>query len=200
MKHKKLIILNVLAALILTGCAHRVRTACDVTPGNAQEHRLDWKYGATDLRIQTTKILSSLMDRWECSTRATTCKPCIVITPVDNRTHHIISCDMIRDIFESAAAEDGRFTVVVGDFNDESALDKYMQKIQTQTKYDNDTRLEQNGAIAPQLLAKVRITEAITHQNRFDLEDYRMTVNLFDIQSQELIDSAYDVLSKKVRL
>jgi hypothetical protein len=33
----------------------------------------------------------------------------------------------------------------------------------------------------------------------FDYEDYRMTVTLYDIETKEAIDSAWDVLSKKVR-
>ena len=41
----------------------------------------------------------------------------------------VISNDMIRDIIEHAAVDDGRVTMVVGDSKDEQELDTWLKKI-----------------------------------------------------------------------
>lgn len=188
--------------LALSSCSTRtVRTAQDITPGNISCEKLDWKYGAGDIRIQTTKLNKQLMDRWFAKTGYSIHhgKPRIVITEIDNRTDQYISTDMIRDIIECVAIDDGRYTVVVGDACDENELDYFMDKITLDPKYANHTKLISNKATAPQFLAKVRITKATNSDRFYDYEDYRMTVTLYDIETQEAIDSAWDVLSKKIR-
>ncbi len=186
----------------LTSCAcRRTRTAQDITPGNTSCEKLDWRYGAGDIRIQTTKLNKQLMDRWYEKTGYNILdgKPCIIITEIDNRTDRYIATDVIRDIIECVAIEDGRYTVVVGDMCDECELDDLMNKILQHPKYANSSRILPGKAIAPQFLAKVRITKAVTSDRFYDYEDYRMTVTLYDIETQEAIDSAWDVLSKKIR-
>lgn len=184
-----------------TSCCRNVRTAQDITPGNPRCTKLDWRYGAGDIRIQTTKINSILMDRWFSKTCYNFAygKPRIIITQIDNRTDCYISTDMIRDIIEGAAIDDGRYTIVVGDLRDEAELNMLMGKICCDPKYSNSSRLQPGQALAPQFLAKIRITKAVTSDNYFNYEDYRMTVTLYDIETQEAIDSAWDVLSKKVQ-
>jgi len=185
-----------------TACGRHIRTATDVTPGNPRGEKMDWRYGATDIRIQTTKLTSQLMDRWisktgfDCSCAG---KPRMIITEIDNRTDCYISTDMVRDIVEGVAVDDGRFTILVGDTRNERELDYLMNKITSDNKYQNSSRLNAGNAIAPQFLAKIRITKAITQDRYYDYEDYRMTVTLYDIETQEVIDSAWDVLSKKVK-
>lgn len=186
----------------MTSCSYRrVRTAQDITPGNRSCEKLDWRYGAGDIRIQTNKLNRQLMDRWLEKTGYDIHfgKPRLVITEIDNRTDTYISTDMIRDIIECVAIDDGRYTVVVGDVQDECELDTFMNKILSDPKYDNASRLQAGKAIAPQFLAKIRITKAVTSDCFYDYEDYRMTVTLYDIETQEAIDSAWDVLSKKIR-
>lgn len=198
----KTIITGIVLALGATSCHSRhVRMAQDITPGNCRGTKLDWRYGAGDIRIQTMKINGQLMDRWF----AKTCydirmgKPRIIITEIDNRTDCYISTDMIRDIIESAAIDDGRYSIIVGDTRDEQELDFLMRKILTDPKYSNSSRLQPCQALAPQFLAKVRLTKAVTYDQCYDYEDYRMTVNLYDIETQEAIDSAWDVLTKRVQ-
>lgn len=190
-----------LTLLTASGCGYRhVRTAYDITPGHCPDVKLDAFYGANDIAIQTSHVLCTLMDRWICRT-GWICQgqlPRIVITEVDNRTDWYISTDMIRDVFEGVAVSDGRFTVVVGDRYDEGELDYFMAKIQNDPKYGNPSKLTPGKAIAPQFLAKVRITKAKTEQPFYTLEDYRMTITLYDIETQEILDSYWDVLSKKV--
>jgi hypothetical protein len=188
------------AALALGSCGRNIREAKDITPGNPVETEMSYQYGANDIRIQTTKINKQLMDRWFAKTQYDLAngKPRIVITEVDNRTDTYISTDMIRDIIEGVAVNDGRYTIVVGDAKDERELDKLMAKITSDPKYANSSRLAPSQAKAPQLLAKIRITKAVTQQKRYDIEDYRMTVTLYDIQTQEVIDSAWEVLRKNV--
>lgn len=204
MKYRSTIIAGLTAFTLttaLTSCAgRRMRTAEDITPGNAHCTKMDWRYGAADIRIQTSKVTGMLMDRWYAHTSydCHICKPRLIITEIDNRTDCYISTDMIRDIIESAAIDDGRFTVVVGDTQDERELDARMQKILCDPKYSNSSRLQPGQAIAPQFLGKVRITKAVTSDKFYDYEDYRMTVTLYDIETQVAIDSAWDVLSKKV--
>ncbi|QLH37206.1 MAG: hypothetical protein HWD61_14535 [Parachlamydiaceae bacterium] len=188
--------------MMLSSCACRsVRIAEDITPGNISCDKLDWRYGAKDIRIQTTKLNKQLMDRWleKSGYNLYNGKPRIVITEIDNRTDNYIPSDMIRDIIECAAIEDGRYTVVVGNAKDECELDYLMEKILKDPKYANSSRLQAGNATAPQFLAKIRLTKAITSDRFYDYEDYRMTVTLYDIETQEAIDSAWDVLSKKVR-
>lgn len=191
-----------LCALVLstTSCSRSVRTAWDVTPGNAGE-KLDWRYGAGDIRIQTSKITTILFDRWYGKTgyQCENGKPRIVITEIDNATDRYIASDMIRDIIESVAVDDGRFTIVVGNAQDECELDYRMNKNINAPKYNNETRLQSGQATAPQFLGKIRITKAIRSDRFYDYEDYRMTVTLYDIETQEVVDSAWDVLSKQVR-
>lgn len=192
----------VICAILMgtTSCCRSVRTAYDVTPGNACE-KLDWRYGSGDIRIQTSKITKVLFDRWyaksgyqfECG------KPRIIITQIDNCTDQYIPSDMIRDIIESVAIDDGRFTVVVGNLQDEGELDYLMAKNLGDPKYRNETRLEGGKATAPEFLGKIRITKAVRADRFYDYEDYRMTVTLYDIETQEAVDSAWDVLSKQVR-
>ncbi len=202
MSYKSFLLLGLTAVSLLcfTSCGRRVRTATDITPGNATCTKLDWRYGAGDIRIQTSKLTSQLFDRWYAKTNfdCSCCKPRVVITEIDNRTNCYISTDMIRDIFESVAVDDGRFTVVVGSYQDEHELDKKMDRILLNPKYQN-SRLNPGMATAPEFLGKVRITKAVTSDRFFDYEDYRMTVTLYDIETQEIIDSAWDILTKKVR-
>lgn len=141
------------------------------------------------------------MDRWFVRTNWD-CRnglPRIVITEIDNRTDCYISTDMIRDIFEGAAINDGRFTITVGDMWDEQELDQRMQRIACDPKYNSQTKPAYGKASAPQFLAKVRITKAVSASKRFDYEDYRMAVTLYDIETQEAVDSAWDVLRKRVQ-
>jgi len=139
------------------------------------------------------------MDRWSAKAQRGTLKPRIVITEIDNRTDMYIATDMIRDIIEGVAANDGRFTIVVGDCRDEFELDAFMQKIQNDPKYHNSSKLTASRATAPQFLGKLRLTKAITQTPRYDYEDYRMTITLYDIETQEIVDSAWDVFKKRVR-
>lgn len=201
---RQLILAVCMAAMLFTfsSCSvRRMRPAQDVTPGNPCGEKLDWRYGATDIRIQTTKLNSQLMDRWFAKTKYDCAqgKPRILISEIDNRTDTYISTDMIRDIIEGVAIDDGRYTVVVGDYRDEGELDYLISKINQDPKYSTSSRLSPGQATAPQFLAKVRLTKAVTSDRFFDYEDYRMTVTLYDIETQEAIDSAWDVLSKKVR-
>lgn len=192
-----------LAALILitlSSCTYRrIPTAMDITPGNPTR-KLGVQYGAFDIRIQTSKINSQLMDRWFAKTGydCTCIKPRIIIADVDNCTDQYISLDIVRDIFEAAAIDDGRYTVVVGNIDDEYQMDYLMDKIQNHPKYDNCSKLQKNLAIAPEFLAKVRITKAVTCLESCTMETYRMQVTLYDIETQQAIDSAWDVLEKRV--
>lgn len=203
MINKCLLSLIMFATLVVTtsSCTGRyIRTAQDVTPGNCHNQKLDWRYGAGDIRIQTCKLTRILMDRWFAKSmyESKSIRPRIIISEIDNRTDTYISTDMIRDILEGVAIDDGRFTIVVGDIHDERQLDRLMNKILQDPKYSNNTRLESGLAIAPQFLGKVRITKAVTSDSQYDYEDYRMTVTLYDIETQEAIDSAWDVLTKRV--
>jgi len=204
MKRPVLVMLSMLMGVgaLSSGCGRHIRTAEDITPGNLPGEKLDWRYGAADIRIQTTKLNRQLMNRWFAKTGYNCCdgKPRIIITDIDNRTDCYISTDMIRDIFEGVAIDDGRYTIVVGDSQDECELDCLMDKVSLAPKYNNPTRLKFGNAKAPQFLAKVRLTKASTSSRFYDIEDYRMTVTLYDIETQEAIDSAWDVLSKKVRI
>ena len=185
-------------AVNLTSCCRGVRTAVDITPGNPCE-KLDWRYGAGDIRIQTTKITQQIFDRWYMKTgyQCEAGKPRLIITEIDNCTDQYIPTDMIRDIIEGVAIDDGRFTVVVGNTADEIELDHLMGKVSSHPKYQNPSRLTPGQATAPQFLAKIRITKAVRADRFYTYEDYRMTVTLYDIETQEAIDSAWDVLSKK---
>lgn len=182
-----------------SSCCRGVRTAVDITPGNPCE-KLDWRYGAGDIRIQTTKINRQIFDRWYQKTgyNGQCGKPRVIITEIDNCTDQYIPTDMIRDIIEGVAIDDGRYTVVVGNACDERELDGLMGKIHGHPKYNNPSRLEAGNATAPQFLGKVRITKAVRADRLYTYEDYRMSVTLYDIETQEAIDSAWDVLSKKV--
>ena len=182
-----------------TSCHRSVRTAVDITPGNPRE-KMDWRYGAADIRIQTSKISRQLMDRWYQRTGYQLCeyRPRIIITQIDNCTDQYIATDMIRDIIEGVAVDDGRFTVVVGNPSDEREMDYMMAKITQDPKYSNSSRLTLGMATAPQFLGKIRITKAIRSDRFYNYEDYRFTVTLYDIETQEAVDSAWDVLSKKV--
>lgn len=202
MNKKCLIACLLLAAGLLASCnCRRIRTAEDITPGNISCEKLDWRYGAGDIRIQTTKLNKQLLDRWFAKTNydIQNGKPRLVITEIDNRTDMYIATDMIRDIIECVAIDDGRYTVVVGDTCDEHELNYFMNKILRDPKYNNCSKIQAGNAIAPQFLAKIRLTKAVTSDQFYDYEDYRMTVTLYDIETQEAIDSAWDVLSKKIR-
>lgn len=200
---KKISTITTLACLIFTGCQTRyLRTAKDMTPGNPVETQLDWTYGVNDIRIQTSKLTKKLMDRWFIKTAhsiALSGKPSIIITEIDNRTDQYISTDMIRDILEGVAINDGRFTVVVGDSRDERELDKLLQKQQLAPKYNNPTMCCPFNATAPHFLGKVRLTKAMTRTPCYDIEDYRMTMTLYNIETEECIDQAFDLLRKHVR-
>ena len=193
--------LLMVSAIFSSCCCRRVRTATDITPGNIRSEKLDWRYGRGDIKIQTTKLNCQLMDRWLEKTgyNISNGKPRIVITEIDNCTDNYISTDMIRDIIECAAIDDGRYTVVVGNIQDEHELNYFMNKILCDPKYANSSRIKPCNATAPQFLARVRISKAVTSDCFCDYEDYRMTVTLYDIETQEIIDTAYDVLSKRVR-
>lgn len=199
----KRLLLFALPILMCTSCATRtVRSASDITPENCGCERLDWTYGAGDIRIQSRKICGILMDRWHARAGASVhpgTKPKITVAEVDNRTDQYISTDMIRDIIEGVAVQDGRFTITVGDCWDEQELDQKLIKIQSDSKYAQSQKPAYGRATAPEFLAKIRITKAVTRDNRYDYEDYRMTVTLYDLETQELVDSAWDVLQKRVQ-
>lgn len=190
--------------VLLPSCSHgrRIRTAEDVTPGNLKESELDWQYGANDIRIQTTKLTKILMDRWfeKTSLDSAQTKPRLIITEVSNLTNTYIPLDMVREIIESTAINDGRFTIVVGNAQDTEELNQLLQKTLNDPKYAPSSRPEAGQVKAPQLLGKIRLTMAETHQPRYDIQDWRMSITLYDVQTQEAIDSAYDVLRKKVKI
>jgi hypothetical protein len=199
---KKSALYLLLLLTTLTGCGRAIRTAKDVTPGNPVETQMDWRYGAADIRIQTSKINKVLMNRWYARTGYQSqdgIKPRIIITEIENKTDTYISTDMIRDIIESNAVEDGRYSILVGNTANEQELDALMHKISTNPKYSTSSRPKKGQALAPQFLAKIRLTKAQTATKRYDIEDYRMSVNLYDMETQELIDSAWDVLKKQVK-
>ena len=182
----------------ITSCCRSVRTAVDITPGNPCE-KLDWRYGAADIRIQTTKITRQIFDRRDLKSgyQCEAGKPRLIITEIDNCTDQYIPTDMIHDIIEGVAIDDGRFTVLVGNALDEMELDHLMGKISCHPKYNNPSRLVPGQATAPQFLGKIRITKAIRADRCYTYEDYRMTATLYDIETQEAIDSAWDVLARK---
>lgn len=184
-----------------TGCARYARTAVDITPGNISGEKLDAHYGANDIRIQTTKLNATLMDRWLAKTGYDlSCgTPRIIITCIDNCTNQYISTDMIRDIFEGAAVNDGRYTVIVGNYQDTNELNALLNKYTQDPRYSSTSKPQFGALKAPQFLAKVRITNDFNYDPYYVYEDYRMSVSLYDIETQELIDSAWDVLKKRVR-
>ena len=188
-------------ALSLTACHHHVRTAIDATPGNPRECELDWRYGANDIRIQTTNLSKTLMDRWFNKTKYLFNpqeKPTIVFGGIDNQTDMFIPSELIQDVLEGVAINDGRFRITVSYAKDEKELDCLMCKQQLSPKYQNSSKLEPCQAIAPRFLAKLRITKAATKTPCYDIEDYRMTMTLYDIETQECIDQAFDLLRKFV--
>jgi hypothetical protein len=201
-KKIKLIALAAVSIASFSACGRNIRLAKDITPANSYCEKMDWRYGASDIKIQTTNVTKTLMDRWYWKSakaiQADT-KPRIVITEIDNRTDMYISTDMIRDVIEGVAVNDGRFTIVVGDSRDEHEMDQIMHKIRNDPKYNNSSRLEGSSVKAPQFLGKVRITKAVNSDRHYDYEDYRMTITLYDLETQELVDSAWDVLKKKVQ-
>ncbi len=202
----KTLLKTLIVALVLvgaSGCGRNVRTARDVTPGNEGETKLDWRYGANDIRIQTSKINKQLVDRWYAKTgyrmERNDRRPRIIFTEFDNRTDMFVPTDMIRDIIEGVAINDGRYTIVVGDSHDKKEIDSLLTELVTDPKYSRTSRPQLGEALAPQFLAKMRITKAATEQPRYIIEDYRMTITLYDIETGEAIDSAWDVLRKEVQ-
>lgn len=204
MKSRLSLLTCITAATLLTGCASRhIRTAKDITPGHCGHTKLDWTYGANDIRIQTSKLSCCLMDRWFSRTHYNweeSGRPRILITDIDNRTDMYISTDMIRDIFEGVAVDDGRFSIVVGNHKDARELDRLLYRIDEDSKYDRRSKPILGRVKAPQFLAKVRITKATTRDHFADYEEYRMTMTLYDVETQEVIDSSWDVLKKRVSL
>ncbi len=204
MKTTSYYLLLCMIVLSLSSCGGRnIRSASDITPNHPNTGEvLDWRYGANDLKIQTTEILKKLIDRWYEKTQYNNQngKPSIIITGVDNQTDTYIPTTMIRDVIEGIAINDGRFVIVAGDQGDDQELDSIMNKIQNDTKYQNESKLEGQNAKAPQFLSKIRLTKAITYHKYYDIEDYRMTITLYNIETREAVDSAWDVLRKKVKL
>ena len=201
------LILSSLTMCFSLSCCHpmtgrRFPCAEDITPGHNHHTQLDWRYGSGDMRIQTRNVTSYLMDRWYWKTGykpEAGMKPRIVITEIDNRTNEYIALDMMRDVIESVAINDGRFTVIVGDSQDEQELDSWMRKMQQDPKYSESSRQQPGQAVAPQFLGKMRLTKAVSSDRHNAYEEYRLTVTLFDIETQLAVDSAWDVLHKKIR-
>lgn len=202
-KKTKLLAILICAATLFSGCGGRhIRTAEDITPGNLPETELNWQYGANDIRIQTTKLTKILVDHWfaRLTPEEKTKKPRLIITEVSNLTNSYIPLDMVRDIIESVAINDGRFSVVVGNAQDAEELNRLLQKTLNDPKYSNSSRPKQGEVKAPQLLGKIRLTMAQTEQRTYDIQDWRMSITLYDIETQEAVDSSYDILRKKIRL
>lgn len=201
---KKLITLLALSSALSLGssCSTRnVPVAYDVTPGNHKGTRLGVNYGAEDIRIQTSKVTRCLMDRWYAETGYLAKKgnlPRVVITEIDNRSDTYISTDMVRDIIESVAINDGRYTVTVGDTKDKQELAGLLYEVTHDPKYSSSSRPEAQQALAPQFLGKVRITKSSSPLPKYTVEEYRLTITLYDIETQTALDSAWDVLRKKV--
>ncbi len=195
-----------LVSLALTSChpmcGRRYPCVTDVTPGNCHNIELDWHYGIRDMRIQMRNVTSTLMDRWYSKTgyqMEPGLKPRVVITDIDNRTDEYIALDLMRDVIESVAINDGRFSVVVGDTSDEEDLDNWMTRMRQDQKYSATTRLTAGQVTAPQFLGKVRLNKAVSSDRRTDFEEYRLTITLYDIETQEALDSAWDVLHKRIQ-
>lgn len=199
---KNLLTLVVLSSTLLCACSARhTPVAYDVTPGNHKGTCLGVAYGAEDIRIQTAKVSRTLMDRWYAETGYMLRqgqRPRVIITEIDNRTDQYISTDMIRDIIEGNAINDGRYTVVVGDTQDKQELSGMLYELTHDPKYSNSSRPQSNQALAPQFLGKVRLTKSRSQLPKHTIEEYRMTITLYDIETQTAMDSAWDVLRKKV--
>lgn len=197
----KLLTLTTLLCSFSSCSTRHVPVAYDVTPGNHSGVQLGVGYGADDIRIQTSKINRTLMDRWFAETGHLLRKgvqPRIIITEIDNRTDVYISTDMVRDIVEGVAINDGRYTIVVGDAQDKRELAGLLYELTHDPKYSASSRPETGSALAPQFLAKIRITKSHSQLPKHKIEEYRMTITLYDVESQTAIDSAWDVLRKKV--
>ncbi len=136
----------------------------------AAAQRVAWQYGANDLRIQATKVNKKLIENWLEGHEG---KPLLYIAEVDNRTDWHIDTEMLQDIFTNVAINDGRYDV---------------------TMEEPDT-----GDI-PVLRATILLTKKATKLKYFEYEDYIMTITVFDNDNQQKIDSAWDILRKRVEI
>lgn len=130
---------------------------------------VDWRYGASEMRIQTGRAAGDLMDRWFAKTGHDSDQKCphIFVSKFNNLTDCFIPEEIVRDALEKAALDDGRFSIAVG---------------------------KRRGK--PTLLAKVSLSRDVFSGSLGDVEVYQLTIGLYDAESDTLLDSAKDVLCK----
>ncbi|MBB65571.1 MAG: hypothetical protein CMO81_10970 [Waddliaceae bacterium] len=160
------------------------------------------RYTADDLCYQSALVAKQLIDRWENQFEKQIDKkekPRLLINDLDNRTDVPLSHKDVSKYLDLIAAKDGRFTVKLGNTQDEQENDMMMDRYLSDPHYSTDATPDHPNGKAPQFLTKIRLSKAVTSDQVYNYEDYRLSILLYDIETQELIDSAWDVLRKQDR-
>ncbi len=187
-----------LLLLSATSCSLN-KIAHNFSINNSRATVVDWRYGASEIRIQTCKATRTLIERWLAKTsscQSTDC-PRIIITKFKNCTDCYIPCEMIRDAVEEAALDDGRFTILMCDPKSEQKLTGCMSKTQRHPKYRYPAAPSPDGNSGPKFFGKICLTKISSTDPACQLEEYHLALDLYDAETEELVDSAQDILYKK---
>ena len=169
-----------ISAWIAFGLISLITTSCGVAPAQVEPCSstvVDWRYGASEIRVQAGNASRALMERWFATTGHDCHKirPRLLIVNFNNETDCYIPQDVVCDAIFRAASDDGRYSMELGATN---------------------PRI--NSWHRPTFIGEITLSKELTPGTSCDIEKFRLTIDLYETESKEFIDSAQDILWKKL--
>jgi hypothetical protein len=186
----------ILAALPLSAqCPNCSSGSLLIEPYNYGENAQCWEYGPSVIRAQTITILKPLMDDWYAKNGERFDKPRILLTRINNTTGEYIASNEVRAAFQSAADDDGRFTVILEDVADDCEFNRVTNAFDKIQKREDEIRVKEGEKIIPDFFAKIRFKKV----EACPYEEYWMTIALYDVETKALIGSGTNVFRRQLR-
>lgn len=176
-------------------CPNCSRGDLVIEPYDYGENPQCWEYGPSIIRKQTIAILKPLIDEWYAKNGERFDKPRILLTRINNTTGEYIASNEVRAAFQSAADDDGRFTVILEDVVDDCEFKRVTNAFDKIQKSEDEIRVKDGEKIIPDFFAKIRFQKV----KACPFEEYWMTIALYDIETKELIGSGTNVFRRKLR-
>lgn len=166
-----------------------------IEPYDYGENPQCWEYGPSVIRAQTVVILKQLIDDWYVKNGERFDKPRILLTRINNTTGEYIASNEVRAAFQSAADEDGRFTVILEDVVDNCEFNQVTNAFDKIQKREDEARIKEGEKIIPDFFAKIRFKKVGTSP----YEEYWMTIALYDVETKELIGSGSNIFRRNLK-
>lgn len=169
------------AIALLAGCASTGIQRTDVN----RERPLTTKFEADDARITVEKMVDSMMSYGPVVQMTTAGRPVLDVAYLQNRTMQQIDTVSLTDSMRTRLLRSGKFR-----FKDRSTSSTDLQIINEENEaglVNKNNALKPGAQIATELYLYGAIMEMFTEQGRTKERYYKITMNLKDLKSGEII-------------